>query len=88
MAQWLKETTLKNEHVILSPLRHDHAEALVQAASDGELWNIWYTSVPNAETIAAYIDHALNTQKNGTALPFVVTDKRNGKIVGTTRFYD
>ena len=88
MAQWLKETTLENEHVILSPLRHEHADALAEAASDGELWNIWYTSVPTAETITAYIDHALTTQQSGTALPFIVTNKRSGTIVGTTRFYD
>ena len=84
----LQETTLENEHVILSPLRHEHADALVKAAGDGELWNIWYTSVPTAESITDYLDHALATQQNGTALPFVVTDKCTGKIVGTTRFYD
>ncbi|MBV7434183.1 GNAT family N-acetyltransferase [Cardiobacteriaceae bacterium TAE3-ERU3] len=85
---YLEEITLQNEHVILSPLRHKHANALLDAASDGQLWNIWYTSVPSRETIATYINHALTTQQHGTALPFVVIDKRNGQIVGTTRFYD
>ena len=69
-------------------MSYDLADALIDAASDGELWNIWYTSVPKAEAMAAYIEHALVTQKNGTALPFVVTNKRSEKIVGTTRFYD
>ncbi|ANO34625.1 GCN5 family acetyltransferase [Vibrio breoganii] len=64
----------------------EHADALVIAASDGELWNLWFTSVPSAETVSRYIDTALEQQALGLAVPFVVIEKSTGHIIGSTRF--
>lgn len=83
---WLNEVELESESVRLIPLRTEHADALVAAASDGELWNLWYTSVPNHETVDAYLQQALEQQRQGESLPFVVQDKMSGKIIGSTRF--
>lgn len=83
---WLYETTLQGKLVTLVPLKREHADALVEAASDGELWNLWYTSVPNSTTINAYLDQAFNDQDSGRALPFVVMDNATQKIIGTTRY--
>jgi hypothetical protein len=46
--------------------------ALVQAAADGELWNLPYTVVPSAETVDSYIRTALEGRADGTAIPFVI----------------
>jgi len=83
---WLEEAELESISIKLSPLRVEHADALVLAASDGNLWELWFTSVPSKESINSYISHALNEQAKGLALPFVVIDKASGKIVGSTRF--
>lgn len=83
---WLYETTLKGNLVTLAPLKREHADALIEAAADGELWNLRYTSVPNSETINAYLDQAFNDQDSGRALPFVVIDNASQKIIGTTRY--
>ena len=82
---WLNTTTLTSELVELRPLKHEHAQALVDAASDGELWQLWFTQVPSKDNIKAYIDKALQQQDDNTALPFVVVEKATQTIVGCTR---
>lgn len=79
-------TTLEGPQVRLEPLRADHAEALVQAAQDGELWNLWYTFVPHPDQVHTWIGDALSQQAAGKALPFVVVRRRDGRIVGSTRY--
>ena len=85
MGQWIQPVTLAGTHVRLEPLARDHVPGLQQAAADGELWNLWYTSVPAPAETAAYVDKALALQGQGLALPFVVKDA-DGAIVGSTRF--
>ncbi|MCL6266996.1 GNAT family N-acetyltransferase [Flagellimonas myxillae] len=86
MSNWLQPTTLEGTRVKLIPLQKNHRTELFQAASDGKLWELWFTSVPSEETIDAYIETALENQKDGTALPFVVMDKTTNEIVGSTRY--
>jgi RimJ/RimL family protein N-acetyltransferase len=76
---------LTGRHVRLEPLAREHAAALRAAAADGELWKLWFTSVPGPETTESYIDTALQLQSEGRALPFVVRDAQ-GVVVGSTRF--
>ena len=76
--------TLQGQHVTLAPLTPQHEEALVEAASDGELWNSTVTIIPTREAMAEYIKAALEAQD---ALPFAIINKATSRIVGTTRFY-
>mgnify|MGYP005992955679 CR=1 FL=1 len=83
---WLKEIELTSKTVKLVPLRHEHADDLVTASSDGNLFKLWFTSIPNQDTITAFISQALNDQEKGLSLPFVVIDKATNAIIGSTRF--
>lgn len=83
---WLKEVELESNSVTLSPLRPEHADALAAAASDGSLWQLWYTSIPTIDSIDDYINEALAEKDQGLALPFVVIDRATGNIIGTTRY--
>ncbi|WP_252730492.1 GNAT family protein [Colwellia sp. E2M01] len=83
---WFQDLELESENIKLIPLALEHSNPLVEAATDGELWNLWFTSVPNSENINEYISSALEQKSKGLALPFVVVDKSNGKIIGSTRF--
>lgn len=66
-----------------------HANSLINAASDGELWNSTVTIVPaSLEGMTNYIQAALDGQATGTELPFVIISKSSGALVGTTRFYE
>ncbi|MEG0821316.1 MAG: GNAT family protein [Burkholderiaceae bacterium] len=80
--------TLEGHGVRLEPLSQDHREALIAAASDGELWQLWFTSVPEPEQTHAYISAAITGQEAGHMLPFAVRDLNTGVIVGSTRYHD
>jgi len=84
----VQPTTLEGNGVLLEPLIVEHAEGLGQAAADGELWNLFFTSVPEPTETEEYIRSALEGQSTGTMLPWVVRDKQSGQIIGTTRFHD
>jgi RimJ/RimL family protein N-acetyltransferase len=85
MNSWREVPSLRGRHVRLEPLAREHADGLRVAAADGELWKLWFTSVPSPENTEAYIDTALALQAEGRALPFVVHDA-DGAIVGSTRY--
>ena len=87
MKHWIDpQLELVNEIVKLVPLSPENRDDLVEAATDGKLWELWYTSVPDASKIDDYINLALDEQSKGLAKPFTVVDVKTGKIIGSTRF--
>ena len=81
-----RPATLAGHGVRLEPMSREHAKGLDEAAKDGKLWELWFTSVPAPGETAAYIDTALKGQQDGHMLPWVVLE--NGAIVGSTRYHD
>ncbi|WP_423182280.1 GNAT family N-acetyltransferase [Arthrobacter sp. NyZ413] len=78
--------TLDGRFVTLEPLSQEHHDGLVDAAKDGELWKLWYTSVPAPEGMAAEIDRRLALQDKGTMLPFATRLKADGRLIGMTTY--
>ena len=82
----LDPITLSGTVVDLVPLTPDHHDALVAAVQDGALWQLWYTSIPTPDGVAAEIDRRLALQATGSMLPFTVIDKTTGQVAGMTTF--
>ncbi len=87
----IQSTTLTGKYVVLEPLRQDHHDGLVEAARDGELWNLWYTSVPDPHHMAAEIERRLALQDSGAMLPFTtrLLDPATGgpgRVIGMTTY--
>jgi RimJ/RimL family protein N-acetyltransferase len=82
---WPEPVTLSGRHARLEPLRREHAPGLIEAARDGELWTLWYTSVPSPEGMAAEIERRLALQAAGSMLPFTVFDAA-GRVAGMTTY--
>ena len=80
--------TLEGHGVRLEPLSKDHEAGLKAAAADGRLWELFFTSVPEPDKTAAYIDFALKERDAGSMLPWAVRDLKSGEIVGSTRYHD
>ena len=80
--------TLEGHSVRLEPLSVDHEAGLAAAAADGQLWNLWTTSVPEPAGTRGYIDAALEGQQAGHMLPWVVRDLATHTIAGSTRYHD
>jgi RimJ/RimL family protein N-acetyltransferase len=83
---WLEPVTLSGSHARLEPLQLEQRAALAQAAADGELWNLWYTTVPKPDAVGAEIERRLGLQRVGTMLPFAVRDLASGDLVGMTTY--
>jgi N-acetyltransferase len=79
---------LEDRGIRLEPLTPNHHDALVAAASDGNLWELWYTAVPNPENMRAYIATALQAQTDGNMVCWVVRDLLTETVIGATRYHD
>lgn len=84
----LAPITLEGHNIRLEPLTLEHEADLSTAAADGELWNLWFTSVPQSEETKTYIENALAGYQAGHMLPWAVRELTTGKIVGSTRYHD
>ena len=81
------DATLVGQNIELRPLRLEHKQALLEAAADGELWNLKVTAVPGPETIDEYISTAMAGREAGTVMPFIIMQRETGRVVGSTRFW-
>ena len=87
MSRWIEPVTLEGEHVVLEPLELSHLESIQEAVEDGELWRLWFTTVPSPDTALEYIETALGMRENEGAMPFAVRQRSSGDIVGCTRYF-
>src|SRR6516162_6419908 len=83
---WLEPVTLSGTHASLVPLSHDHHDDLAEAVLDGELWTLWYTTIPEPDRMRAEIDRRLGLAAQGTMLPFTVISAASGRPVGMTTY--
>ena len=84
----LNPITLEGHGVRLEPLTPAHEAGLRAAASDGALWELWYTSVPAPDQVAQYITTAIEGMAAGHMLPWAVRDAGTGDVIGCTRYHD
>jgi len=78
--------TLSGRFVRLEPLCKEHAEGLLEAASDPIIWK--YLTVPQPATISeikSWIETALSQRDH---LPFATIRQEDSKVVGSTRYLD
>ena len=83
---WIEPIVLTGPGVRLVPLSMDQHDELVEAVGDGELWKLWYTSIPAPEKMGAEIERRLDLQARGAMLPFAVLDSASGRAVGMTTY--
>ncbi|MBS0658190.1 MAG: GNAT family N-acetyltransferase [Verrucomicrobia bacterium] len=81
---------LEGHGVRLEPLTSEHAPGLLAAAGSGELWKLWFTSVPGPELsdVQAYLATAEAGRQAGHMLPWAVRDLASGELAGSTRYHD
>ena len=79
---------LEGHGVRLEPISAVHADGLRAATVDGNLSDLWFTSVPSPDGVEEYIAEALAGQTAGTMLPFAVRELSSGAVVGSTRYHD
>lgn len=81
MTAWREVPTLTGAHVTLRPLHEEDGDAIVAAGAGLE--DLFFTAVPRAATIQAWLDKAMRERDAGRAMPFAVV--AGDRIVGATR---
>ena len=84
----LAPVTLEGHGVRLEPLTPAHEAGIRTAASDGRLFELWYTSVPAPDQAGRYIAEANEGMAAGHMLPWAVRDAASGDVIGSTRYHD
>jgi RimJ/RimL family protein N-acetyltransferase len=82
---WIRPVSLDGRHARLVPLAREHDAALRKAVADGDLWKLWYTTIPDPDGMPAEIERRLELQAQGSMLPFTVFDAA-GTTVGMTTY--
>ncbi len=82
---FVEPVTLESRNVRLLPLSLEHEDGLRAAASDGQLWKLRVTSVPEPSETLAYIQTALQTDNR---FAFAVLDATTGVVLGTSSYHD
>jgi len=83
---FVDSVSLHGRQVSLVPLSQSHHDDLVEAVKDGELWTLWYTTIPAPDKMRAEIERRLSLQAQGSMLPFAVIEKSSNTAVGMTTY--
>jgi N-acetyltransferase len=86
MFMQLEKVILEGRYVRLEPISESHRGELIEAVSDGELWQLFVTLVPRVEGIDQFIENAISAHDTADGLAFATIDKASGRVVGSTRF--
>ena len=82
----IEPVTLRGSRVVLEPMSLAHVPALLRVGLDPELWRWIPTGVANEEEMRAYVEKALDEQRGGVSLPFVIVANPGSQVVGSTRY--
>jgi RimJ/RimL family protein N-acetyltransferase len=82
---FLEPITLKGQHATLEPLAASHLDEAIEAVRDGDMWQLWYTAIPEPEKMEAEIARRLDLQAKGLMLPFAVRTP-TGQFAGMTTY--
>ena len=86
MTVWPEPFSVSGDFVSVVPTSIEHRDDLAEAAADGELHRLWFTSVPAPDRVGAEIERRLGLREQGSMLPFTILDKATGKAVGMTTY--
>ncbi|MHB1021833.1 MAG: GNAT family N-acetyltransferase [Acidobacteriaceae bacterium] len=80
--------TLEGNLVRLEPLTWDAFPELCKVAlGNREIWR-WTADIQSEQDLRAYLETAFAWQAAEISIPFVIRSRRNGAIVGSTRYLD
>ena len=82
---FVEPVILESRGVRLRPLSLADEESMQAAASDGQLWKLRVTSVPEPHEARAYIETAIQTDDR---FAFAVTNATSGEVLGSTSYHD
>ncbi|ALJ04119.1 GCN5 family acetyltransferase [Pseudalgibacter alginicilyticus] len=88
MIDFQKDYILENDKVLLRPLvENDFDQLLRYSLNELDIWDFNAFGANGEDNLRQYIKTAIENRKKQTDYVFVVIDKLQNKMVGSTRFY-
>jgi N-acetyltransferase len=78
--------TLLGPGVRLEPMTTEHVDSLSQVGLNPEIWRWGIAPLATVEDMRMYVQHALEEQQRGVALPFVIVALPWNDVAGSTRY--
>jgi RimJ/RimL family protein N-acetyltransferase len=82
---WVDAPTLVGQHVTLRPTRLEDRDAIVAAAADGKISELFFTNASTLTDPDAFMAALFKERDFGRAMPFTVVTPE-GRVVGLTRY--
>ena len=83
---WPSTVCLVGNYAALELLDQKHEQDLRKSVEDGQLYELWYTTVPNADGVRLEIERRLALREVGSMFPFAVIEQSSTKAVGMTTY--
>lgn len=77
---------LENERVLLIPFEDERKNELKEIIFDDKIWTYMGMKMKTEADFANYISDTISQKANGICYPFLIIDKKNGKVAGSTRY--
>lgn len=77
---------LENDRVLLVPFENLRNKDLAEIIFDDTIWQFMGMYVRNQSDFENYILNTLKDKENGICYPFLIIDKKSGKVAGSTRY--
>lgn len=81
----VKPVVLAGNKVELVPMDTKHIEGLYEAGRYPEIWEVTQGRILSVDEAKEYVRKALEQEG---AVPFVITERASGTVIGSTRFFD
>ncbi|MEL6538711.1 MAG: GNAT family protein [Bacteroidota bacterium] len=78
--------TLENERAQLIPFADARQEELRSLIFEADIWKYMGMSMTTEADLEAYLNHTSEEQRKGICYPFLVIDKRDNRVAGSTRY--
>ena len=85
---YAKDYILQDKNVILSPLKKEHVQHLLEISNDKSIWTYFLENGYGQHGLNNYVNKAIQNRKKKIEYPFVIFDKVKNSYAGTTRLYE
>src|SRR6185437_12128185 len=79
---------LEGTRVRLEPMTLGHLAGLEVIAFDERIWRYMPVRMKTPQDLREWVEKALQLQEAGTTVPWVTILKSEGRVIGSTRFFD
>ena len=81
-----QEIILGNKYACITPLKATDFVTLDAIAYHPEIWRLGMSNITGPAHLKAYIQTALTEKEQQLSYPFLIFDKQNNRVAGSTRF--